>query len=354
MDALIPSSGKSHEAWLHLAAFLSGKAPHTQVTYQGILKEWCEFLGSEIGTPAAAQKILKASYLHAIAFQQALKKRPGTQPRFTTTASTSKAVSKNTRAKKSTGLEATQSNATIAKKCAALRRMYRVLISGNIGVQQNPFDSDKAPPPPKEAGRKRPTEMVDFSLVQEIILSPARDTAVGRRDRAILGLLFGAGMRRSEVAELRIGDIRKTASGKTYLYLRSTKAKKDAEQAIPDWSVRLLQETLKDRKEMKAQSGDYVFVSFKGCKRSSASHEPISHTSIWRLFRHYCMKAGAGGHKSPHSARATAITKLLTDGIPHRLVQEFSRHASVQMVEHYDKRRMRIEDNPGLGLNFDE
>jgi len=354
VDELIPLSSSSHQVWLNLAAFLTLKSPHTQVTYQGILKEWCEFLGSEIGTSQAAQKMLKASHLHAIAFQQTLRKKPGSTPRMSSTVSLSKSISKETRAKKSTGLESHQSNATIAKKFAALRRMYRVLVSAQIGIQQNPFDSDKAPPPPKESGRKRPTEMVDFSLVQEIILSPPRDTPVGRRDRAILALLFGAGMRRSEVASLRIGDIKKTASGKAYLYLRATKAKKDAEQAIPDWASRLLKETLLDRQKMKAQDGDFVFVSFKGRNRASASHEPISHTTIWRLFKHYCTKAGAGGHKSPHSARATAITKLLTDGIPHRLVQEFSRHASVQMVEHYDKRRMRIEDNPGLGLNFDE
>lgn len=43
-------------------------------------------------------------------------------------------------------------------------------------------------------------------------------------------------------------------------------------------------------------------------------------------------------HYTPHSARATAITKLLADGVPHREVQEFSRHSSVRMVERYDKR----------------
>ena len=54
-----------------------------------------------------------------------------------------------------------------------------------------------------------------------------------------------------------------------------------------------------------------------------------------------------------HSARATAITRLLAEGIPHREVQEFSRHASIQMVELYDKRRIGVDKNPGRGLDYD-
>jgi integrase len=67
---------------------------------------------------------------------------------------------------------------------------------------------------------------------------------------------------------------------------------------------------------------------------------------------HYCKAAGSTEFVSPHSARATAITKLLADGLPHRLVQEFSRHSSIQMVELYDKRRVGVEDNPGAKLKF--
>jgi integrase len=74
---------------------------------------------------------------------------------------------------------------------------------------------------------------------------------------------------------------------------------------------------------------------------------------LYRLFKHYCEKAGATQFLTPHSARATAITKLLADGIPHREVQEFSRHSSIQMVELYDKRRLTVEENPGKELDYE-
>ncbi|MCB0337409.1 MAG: hypothetical protein KDD62_13930, partial [Bdellovibrionales bacterium] len=42
------------EVWLRISAFLELKADHTQRTYLGVIKEWCQFLGAEAGTPKAA------------------------------------------------------------------------------------------------------------------------------------------------------------------------------------------------------------------------------------------------------------------------------------------------------------
>jgi integrase len=247
------------------------------------------------------------------------------------------------RSKKKDGLEATQSNATIHKKFAALRRIYRMLVASNLGITENPFEADKVPPPPKDAGRKRPTQMIDFELVMEIISQP---------DEATLAVLFGGGIRRSELVALRIADVRKTSSGTTFLYLRHTKAKRDAEQALPDWAAAPLWELIAERKRDKAADGDYLFVGFTGRAGQVTSGKPISDTGVYILFKKYCNAAGAGAFATPHSARATAITKLLADGIPHREVQEFSRHASIQMVEWYDKRRFDVEQSPARGLNY--
>ncbi len=254
--------------------------------------------------------------------------------------------------KKRDGTESTQSNATIYKKFAALRRIYRMLIASNLGVTENPFDVDRVPPPAKDAGRKRPTQMINFDLVMEIIGTPDPKTPKGRRDRAILATLFGGGIRRSELVSIRIGDVRKTTASTTFLYLRHTKAKRDAEQAIPDWAAELLWELVAERKREGAVNSDYLFVSYQGRAGLRPTGKAISDTGVYLLFKQYCMAAGAGSFATPHSARATAITKLLSDGIPHREVQEFSRHASVQMVEWYDKRRFDIEESPARGLNY--
>jgi len=356
---VIQTSADAPRVWLRISAFLSLKSPATRVTYSGILTEWCDFLGVKAGTPDSAQQIVAATDLHAIAYRKFLETRPGEKPRFERAAvartSSSREVASavsSGRGRKKDGLEATQSNATIHKKFAALRRIYRMLVASNVGISENPFEADKVPPPPKDAGRKRPTQMIDFNLVMEIISLPDVSTAKGRRDRAILAVLFGGGIRRSELVSLRLGDVRKTSSGTTFLYLRHTKAKRDAEQALPDWAAAPLWELIAERKREKVLDGDYLFLGFTGRAGQTVSDRPISDTGVYLLFKQYCAAAGAGAFATPHSARATAITKLLADGIPHREVQEFSRHASIQMVEWYDKRRFDVEQNPARGLTY--
>lgn len=350
-------AGEGDRVWLRISAFLSLKSPATRVTYSGIVAEWCRFLGAEAGTEKSAKLILEATDLHAIAYRKFLERQPGEKPRYemstTRSASRELAQAKNSpRAGKKDGLEATQSNATIHKKFAALRRMYRMLMASGLGLSENPFEADRVPPPPKDAGRKRPTQMVEFELVLDIIQTPDASTPKGRRDRAILAVLFGGGLRRSELVSLRIGDVRRTSSGTTFLYLRHTKAKRDAEQALPPWAAEPLWELIRERKKLAAAEGDHLFVCFTGRAGAVMTQRRMSDTAVYLLFKQCCMAAGAGRHATPHSARATAITKLLADGIPHREVQEFSRHSSIQMVEWYDKRRFDVEQSPAKGLTF--
>lgn len=343
--------------WLRISAFLSLKSPATRVTYSGIIAEWCRFLGAEAGTEKSSQLILHATDLHAIAYRKFLERRPGEKPRYQMSAAraSSREVSRPTpaaRVGKKTGLESTQSNATIHKKFAALRRMYRMLMASALGLSENPFEADRVPPPPKDAGRKRPTQMIEFDLVLDIIQVPDASTPKGQRDRVILAVLFGAGLRRSELVSLRIGDVRRTSSGTTFLYLRYTKAKRDAEQALPAWAGEPLWELIRERKRLGAAEGDHLFVSFTGRAGAVMTNRRMSDTAVYLLFKRCCIAAGAGQFATPHSARATAITKLLADGVPHREVQEFSRHSSIQMVEWYDKRRFDVEQSPAKGLSF--
>ncbi len=356
------SRGSAHPLWIRINAFLLQKSTNTQITYASVVTEWCNFLGAEAGTPKAATLFLAATDLHATAYLQWLNRRPGETPRMLKGASkpvmsTQRALSKSrmadTRSQKRDGLQSTLANATIAKKFAALRRIYRMAIATDLGVTKNPFDVDRVPPPSKQAGQKRPTEMVKFELVKEILELPDQNTPKGLRDRAILALLFGGGLRRSEVCGLRIGDVRRTQKGTVFLQLRATKAKKDAHQAIPAWAAKSVQALIQQRVKEGASAGDYLIIGYRGQGGKSPSPDPISDNGLYRLFKSYCMRGGAGSSATPHSARATAITKLLSDGIPHREVQEFSRHSSIAMVELYDKRRIGVDENPGKELDYD-
>ena len=344
-------------AWIRLNAFLSTRSPNTVITYKGVLQEWLHFLGKAVNTSEGELRMLGATDLHAISYRQWLQNQPGIKPRYKKSvfpAKKTKALSTHIESEnqKKTGLDSSQTNSTIWKKMAILRKLYKVLIGTGIFKNINPFDSELVPPPAKEAGKKRPTEMVNFINVKEVLNLPNATSKKGQRDRAILAALFGGGLRRSEVASLTLGDVKKTQKGTTYLYLRATKGKKDSEQTIPDWAADAIYKVKEEREKEGALSGDFLFVSYRGQGAKSITNEAISHSGIYKLFKQYCMLAGVNNVVSPHSARATAITKLLDDGVSHREVQEFSRHSSVQMVEVYDKRRIGVENNPGKKLEY--
>jgi len=347
------SSDLSQELNVRLESFLRQKAPRTQTTYRGIIKEWLEFLSGGEGAKSSAELFLKATDLEAVRYRLYLEGRPGQAPRGGGESSAKKEILTEVNpGQKRDGLHSTQSNRTIAKKFSALRRIYRMLMAYDFGVQRNPFDTERVEPPRASSGQKRPTMMIDYQTVSEILALPDFETPKGLRDLALLGVLFGGGLRRGEVVSLRLSDIRKSPTGTLYLYLRATKSGRDAEQALPLWAARPVEQLLDHRKEAGAVANSYLFVSFRGKGGAFPTEKPLSESGLYNLFKGYCEQAGVTAEVSPHSARATAITRLLDEGLPHREVKEFSRHASIQMVELYDKKRRSIDESPARLLDY--
>lgn len=406
----------AREVWARIEAFLSLKSPHTHRTYRGILAEWCEFIGITDRSVSSAMKFLSATDLDAISYRSWLFGKEGQKPRtahlkkphqsglskrakspkpslaktklsrclteesYSGNSEVREAASNSGKAgivecaatedsgglplstrrtkysantgKLRDGTQLTLTNSTVNKKLTALRRMYRTLENIEGLAIPNPFNVDRVPPPAPNAGRKRPTKMVDFDLVLKMIESPIGSEPKAIRDRAILAVLFGGGLRRGEAAKLRISDVLTSQAGTCYLRLRSTKAKTDADQAIPPWAERYLKDLLLSRGEQGAAEDDFLFISFTGPGGTTPTRRAISPSSIYNIFKASAARVGAEDFITPHSARATAITKLLTDGVPYREVRQFSRHSSVQMVEVYDKRRLTVDENPGRRLSF--
>ena len=343
--------------WTRVAAFLSSRAPNTQRTYRGIVAEWCRFLGIRQESEEGERLLLSVTDIHVAAYQRWLTEQPGLTPKATRTISPASATDTpalivNINAPPRDGLQGTLSNSTIAKKFAALRRIYRMLVAADIGLSKNPFDTDNVIVPSKHSGEKRPTAMIPFNEVEKILAAPGTSNPKARRDSAMLALLFGCGLRRGELCGVRINDLRASPNGTPYVHLRNTKGKRDADQPIPSWALPFVQLVAKDRENQGASQGDYLFVSYRGRAGNTPTNIPISHGGLYALFKQYCGLAGVSVDAAPHAARATAITKLLSEGFSHREVQEFSRHASVQMVEVYDKRHFGVDKNPGRKIKY--
>lgn len=331
---------KCFKVWACIAA--SSMHKKDKGAYRAQVLKWCEFLNVEVGTDKAAHTLITATSIHARLYRDYISNLPGQPSRDGDPERSEKSAP-----------------ATVHKKMAILRSIYRDLQEEGL-MPNNPFLSRLIP---TIDYRKRPTEMLPFSKVWEVINAPGSPKHLEKhkypkncdrimRDRAILAVLFAGALRRSEALKIKIADVKMTHEGTTYLILKETKMKGDATQVIANWASEFVWAWHQRRIEEGATSNDYLFCPLW---RHGVGHLPnvISAVSLYFWVKEYFECVGLDPKMfSPHSARATAVTRLLEQGIPHREVQEFSRHSSIQMVERYDKRRFGLNDNPGNMLEF--
>lgn len=341
---LVRDLQERHPLWLKVAAWLAHLAPTTQKTYVSIIREYSAFLGATAGSKASAELVGSAVAVHALSYVQHLKNQRGQTPRVNRLAR---------RAGKPSPVygKSSHSPATIAKKIMCLRKLYEILIAHGVYSNANPFSPHLVPVPNPKGGRKRDTEALDFDMVPSV-LEAIEEGPRATRDRAMLCVLFGGGLRRGEVVKLLIADVGKSQAGTTFLLLRNTKDGQDHQQAVPEWAADAVWSLVDERIESGAADDAPLFVTWTGRGGKIQTDRPMSDASVYHVFKRACEAAGLSEAFTPHSARATAITKLLADGTPYREVQEFSRHKSVQMVEWYDKRRFGVDKSPAKGLSF--
>jgi site-specific recombinase XerD len=331
---------KYFKVWACIAGTATNKKDKTD--YRTQVFRWCEFLNVQVGTNEAAQAIISATSIHARAYRDLLENLPGQASRDGDPIRSAKSAP-----------------ATVRKKMAVLRSIYRDLMESGLSPS-NPFLSSLMP---SVDYQKRPTEMLPFSKVWEVINAPGSANHLKNhkypadcdrivRDRAMLAVMFAGALRRSEVVKIQINDLKTTEEGTTYLLLRDTKCNGDRNQVVASWASEFVWIWHARRVSKGAQANDYLFCPLW---RYGIQHLPdqISTVSFYLWVKEYFEVVGLDPKiYSPHSARATAVTRLLDQGVPHREVQEFSRHSSIQMVERYDKRRFGLNDNPGNILEF--
>lgn len=235
------------------------------------------------------------------------------------------------------GTAETVHDRTIQSNLQRLSALYEYLKENRV-VKTNPIKAARVRLAPNR-NTKRSTNALHRDDVVRLLNAPDPTTPRGLRDRAFLAAAFGGGLRRGEIHKLRICDVRKTPSGTDYLVLLGTKNGTDAEQAIPAWAAETIAQYIEQRRLDGAHELDPIFA--------------CCYHTLYHRYKIYCEQIGLDPRMySPHSARATAITLLLSEGRPHREVQNFSRHASIQTLELYDKRHFSIDRGLGRGLQY--
>lgn len=294
---------------------------HTRRRYTTALSQFCAFLGATFGSPKSKRLILQAEVEDALRFFRWLKDRPGQDGSGT-------------------------SDRTLRSAYSALRSIYRKLELSQQ-VERNIFDALRGTFARRHKADKRPTAMIPFEKVYQLLDLPNPATREGIRDRALLSIMFGGGLRRSEARNLRVRDVLVSAYGTPFLDLGKTKSGKVRHQPLPAWASERFSVLVCQRRDEGAQANDPLFVFYY---EDGKVRGKISESTQYRTFQFYCAKIGIKA--APHAARATAASMLKAMGKEDRDVQEFLGHNQPGMVAVYDKRRRGVEENCGKMLDF--
>lgn len=198
------------------------------------------------------------------------------------------------------------------------------------------------------SGEVRPHRAVPLDDIRSRLLALIPATREGFRNRVLILLLFGAGMRVSEVLDLTLRDFYEDDDAYV-LKLRNTKVRHAQEQVLPPevavdvkkfFHARLFRDG--------AGMTDPAFVHVAGKKRAGT---PLSYHFVLRLLTHLGHESGLG-KLTCHDGRASMITEALSQGLSPLEVAEISRHKSIEMVMLYNKRRSGHRDHPAKKLFF--
>ena len=219
---------------------------------------------------------------------------------------------------------------TIARKIAALRRFFIWNIRKGLAA----VDPTQGVHTPTTKGRL-PRPLDEATVVT--LLTTEDDTAPQWRrvrDRAILEILYGSGLRVSEVCSLSIASCE--SNGHTLRVMgkgskeRLVPLSAPAQQAIEQW-LTVRNEVVGDT------SGDALFLSSRG--------KPIARRDVARLLDEACIRAGIAGGTHPHALRHSFATHLMDNGADTRSIQELLGHsdaATTQRYTHVSKERLRL------------
>lgn len=235
---------------------------------------------------------------------------------------------------------------TIRNTYSALRVLYQFGVELDL-IHTNPFAVAKRVISMRQVRDVRPTKFIEFERVPKILASihPVNHDNLGSqktaiRDRAIMGIFFGCGLRLSEVLDLSVGAIHVYQSI-AYLEIDHSKSGKRRRVPLNDWAMQHIAPLVSQRKSDGAGADDPLLTFYYADGRARTR---IAMRTLSRLYK---LHTGA----APHSARKTYITRLLRTGATAAEAARAAGHGDTAQIHVYEE-ALRLEDSPGRLLSY--
>jgi integrase/recombinase XerD len=220
------------------------------------------------------------------------------------------------------------SPASIRRNVSAVRTYFRFLVGDGL-VVRDPSERLETP----KRWRTLP-DVLTVEEVQRLLAAPSLDDRLVFRDRALLELAYGAGLRVSEWITLGVRDLL-FEEGLVRVFGKGSKERlvPIGRSAIGAAAIYLRE--LRPKLE-KGEGKGILFLNARG--------RPLSRMGAWKILRGHVERAGITKHVSPHTLRHSFATHLLEGGADLRAVQEMLGHvdiATTQIYTHVDREYLR-------------
>lgn len=208
-------------------------------------------------------------------------------------------------------------SASVARIVVAVRGLHRFL--AREGLTATDVGARLAAP---RADRSLP-KALSIQQVEALMSAPLGDEALSRRDRALLELLYGAGLRISELVGLDVDDLDQVDR------LVLVRGKGDKERLVPfgEVAAAALDSWIVQGRPATTPTGPAAFTNARGGR--------LTRQGAWKLVKRHADRVGLGDQVSPHTLRHSFATHLLDGGADVRAVQELLGHASVTTTQIY-------------------
>jgi integrase/recombinase XerD len=208
---------------------------------------------------------------------------------------------------------------TLARRLSCYRSFHSYLLRRKKIGEDPTVELEAA-----RAGKRLP-RVLSAQEAARLVESPRGKETLTLRDRAILELMYGSGLRVSEVLGLPLDALRLTEK-----YVRVLgKGKRERVVPLTGASVRALRTYLRDARPslMGKRDSDVVFLNRRGGK--------LSRMGLWGILSGHARAAGLERGFHPHMLRHSFATHLLEGGADLRVIQELLGHASVTTTQIY-------------------
>jgi integrase/recombinase XerD len=218
--------------------------------------------------------------------------------------------------------------ASVARAVVAVRSLHRFLAQESEGSGGNGPGDVPTPRVPQGLPKALSEEEVGRLLAVVVGEHPS-----ARRDRAILEVLYGTGMRISELVGLDLGDV-SAEEGLARVLGKGGKERivplgRFALAALDGWLSGGGRDRMAPRRWARRGDAEAVFLNARGGR--------LSRQGAWGIITAYARRAGLADRLTPHVLRHSCATHMLDHGADIRVVQELLGHASITTTQVYTK-----------------